>query len=208
MKRFAQLGLGIACVLVCALAVVAQDDKPASGEKGDHMAAMMAEMMKFANPGEHHEHLKPLAGTWTLSTKFRMGADAPWDISGGESVIEWILGGRFLQQKVKSPPSEAFPMPFEGFGLLGYDIFAKKYINVWMDTFSTGMMMVKGSCDASGKVITLEGEFANPMKDGAMTKSRWVYKIINNNKFIFEMWEPDDAGKEYLHGEITYTRVK
>ena len=208
MKRFMQLVLGVACVLIWAAPIVAQDDKSPGGGEGDEMAAMMAEMMKYADPGENHEHLKSLAGTWNLSSKFRMAPDAPWDTSGGESVNEWILGGRFLQQKVKSPPSEKMLFAFEGFGLLGYDNFAKKYVSLWMDSFFTGVMHFQGFCDASGKVITFEGEIANPMKGGAMTKSRWVYKIINDNKFIFEMWEPDDAGKQYLHGEITYSRVK
>ena len=45
------------------------------------------------------------------------------------------------------------------------------------------------------------------MKDGALSKERWVYRIINENKFVFEMWQPDEDGKEFLHGEITYTRA-
>lgn len=208
MKRFTLLVFGIVGAVLLVVPVVAQDDKPADGAQGDEMQAMMAEMMKVATPGKNHEHLKPLVGEWAMTTKFRMSPDAPWDVSSGESVIEWILGGRFLQQKVKSPATEAFPFPFEGFGLLGYDNFAKKYINLWMDTFATGVMFFKGTCDDSGKVITLTGEFPNPMKDGEITKSRWVYRIINNNKFIFEMWEQDDNKKEYLHGEITYARVK
>jgi len=190
--------------LVLAVSVWAQQ-KAESDDKADDA---MAELMKYAAPGEHHKHLSSLEGNWKMVTKFRMAPEAAWDESTGNSSIEWVLGGRFLQQKVTSPPSEAMPFPFEGLGLLGYDNFAGNYVNLWMDSFMTGIMLFKGTCDASGKNITLHGEFANPMKGGEIMKSRWVYHIINNDKFVFEMWEPDENGKEYLHGEITYSRVR
>lgn len=208
MRRLMGFTLGLCCAVIVAMPVLGQA-YPDEGKDGqDEMAAMMATMLKYAAPGEHHAHLKSMAGKWTLSSRFRMTEDAAWDTSGGESTISWILGGRFLQQTVNSPPSEAMPMPFEGFGLLGYDNFAKKHIGIWMDSFFTGVMVMKGSCDESGKVITLSGEIENPMKGGEKTKERWVYRIINDDKFIVEIWQPDDAGKMYMHGEITYNRVK
>jgi len=212
MQRWTKSGFMLGCVLLAMTPALAQDksykDAP-KGEPGDDpMAAMMAEMMKYATPGEHHAYLKPLAGKWKLSSKFRQVPDAPWDESGGESTIEWILGGRFLTSKVLSPATEAFPVDFEGFGLLGYDNLAKEYLSIWTDNFMTGVMHFKGSCDESGKVITLAGEFHHPAKGGALAKERWVYRIINNDKFVFEMWQPGEDGKEFMHGEITYTRVK
>jgi len=186
----------------------AQENAPKGAPPADEMAAMMAELMKYGTPGEHHQHLQPLAGTWKCASKFRQVPDAPWNESASDATFEWILGGRFLQQKVKSPATEAFPMDFEGMGLLGYDNLGKKYLSIWMDNMMTGAMIYQGSCDDSGKVITLSGEYQNPMKGGAMTSGRWVYKIINPNKFVFEMWEPDESGKDFMHGEITYTRVK
>ncbi|MCH8147983.1 MAG: DUF1579 domain-containing protein [Planctomycetes bacterium] len=208
MSRITKLASSWTLLLILAAPVLAQDKKPEGQPGDDEMAAMMDVFMKYATPGKHHDHLKTLAGKWKTSMRFRMSPDAPWNESTGECESEWILGGRFLQSKVKSPPSEAIPYPFEGFGLLGYDNLAKGYISVWTDTFLTGVMVFTGSCDASGKVITLAGEFADPRKGGAMSKERWVYRIINENKFIFEMWSPGEDGKEFRHGEITYTRVK
>ena len=191
------------------LAQVESNESAPKGPPGeDPMAAAMAKMMKYATPGDHHRNLQPLAGRWRLASKFRQVPDAPWNESAGESSIEWILGGRFLNQRVVSPATEAFPMDFEGFGLLGYDNLAKRYLAIWTDNFFTGVMHFHGSCDASGKVITLAGEYNHPMKDGALSRERWVYRIINENKFVFEMWQPDEDGKEFLHGEITYTRAK
>ena len=207
MNRFVKTGLGLACVVVLLAPVLAGDRKTDAPREADKMAAMMAEIMKYAMPGVHHEHLQSLAGRWSLSSKFRMAADAPWNLSSGESAMEWILGGRFLQQRVTTPPSEEMPVAFEGFGLLGYDNLAQEHFNLWTDNFQTGIMLFTGSCDASGKVITFVGEFKDPKKDGEKTKERWVYRIINNDKFIFEMWGFGTDGNEYLHGEITYTRI-
>ena len=213
MRPFRKHGLALVGVVCVAVALQAEDASVSGGapkaESGSgEMAAMMAEVMKYASPGEHHRHLDSLAGTWHFSSRFHMAPEALWSESSGECVNEWILGGRFLQQKVKSPPSEAMPVAFEGFGLLGYDNLAKKYINVWTDSFSTGVMLFDGSCDPSGRVITVAGEFESPVKIGTKMRARWVYKVINENKFVFEMWEPDSSGNEYLHGEITYTRVR
>ena len=66
-------------------------------------------------------------------------------------------------------------MDFEGFALLGYDNLAKEYLSIWADSFMTGVMHFKGSCDASGKVITLAGEFNHPGKGGALARERWVF---------------------------------
>ncbi len=213
MQRMKKLGIVLGCLLLAAASVLAQQksqkDAPEKGPPGgDEMAAMMAEMIKYGTPGEHHANLKPLAGKWKMSSKFRQVPEAPWNESGGESTIEWILGGRFLNQRVLSPATDAFPMDFEGFGLLGYDNFAKEYLAIWTDNFSTGLMHFKGSCNTSGKVITFAGEYNHPAKGGALTKERWVYRIINENKFVFEMWQPDKNGKEFMHGEITYNRVR
>lgn len=212
MIRCGSSTLNWALALCFAATGFAQDtptsDRPKGAPVDDEMAAMMAEMMKYGTPGEYHHHLNPMAGRWKLASKFRMAPEAPWDESGGEADIDWILGGRFLQMKIKSPPSGGFPMEFEGFGLLGYDNLAKRYVTVWTDNFSTGLISLSGPCDGAGKVITLSGEFPNPAKHGAMTKARWVYKIMDENKFALEIWEPDAAGTEFLHGEITYSRVK
>ncbi len=112
MNRFVKLGSIWTIVIMLAVPVLAQDKKPEGQQGDDEMAAMMGELMKYATPGEHHGHLKSLAGRWKMSSKFRMSPDAPWSESTGECESEWILGGRFLQSKVQTPPSEAMPDPF------------------------------------------------------------------------------------------------
>ncbi|MCP4248849.1 MAG: DUF1579 domain-containing protein [bacterium] len=211
MKRLMKRRWGwayLACAMLLVVPVLAHE-KGDGGQKGDdEAAAAMMEMMKYAMPGDHHRHLDSLEGNWRASSKFRMGPEAPWSESGGRCAIEWILGGRFLQQKITAPPSEQMPMEFEGFGLLGYDNYAQKHIGLWMDNFFTGMIAYDGGCDATGKVITPHAEFPHPAKGGALTKVQWIYRIVNDDRFEVEIWEPDEQSKNYLHGQITYTRTQ
>ncbi len=129
----------------------AGDEKTQKKSAGDAVQdPMMEAMMKMAAPGEHHEHLKALAGTWKTTTKYWMGPGEP-DISQGVSKNTWILGGRFLQMEFKTTSGEH---PFEGFGLLGYDNSKKQHVSVWCDTMSTMIGVSYGTSDDSGKVFT------------------------------------------------------
>ena len=186
-----------------------KETKPA-GEKGQaapdpEMQKMMEQWATVSQPGEFHGHLKPLAGKWNLALKWRMAADAPWTEETSSAEITWIMGDRYLMQKVQGQPMEEDGPPFEGLGLIGYDNLRKHYASTWIDNMSTTIYTTTGTCDASGKVVTLTGEGFNPMTMKPQ-KEKNVYKIINNDKWVFEMYQPTPEGKEYVSMEITYTR--
>ena len=178
-----------------------------SAPSAEEMEAMMAEMMQYATPAEHHGHIKCLEGSWDFTMRFHMAPDAPWEENTGHSEHKWVLGGRFLQQTISSPPSKSIPVEFEGLGMLGYDNFAGEYVQLWMDNFMTGVVMLKGDCSENGKQITVTGKLTKPMGEGQTIDVRWVYKIENDDEFVFEMWEPDAEGEMYLHGQIAYKRA-
>ncbi|MCZ6654543.1 MAG: DUF1579 domain-containing protein [Planctomycetota bacterium] len=181
----------------------------AGDEKGEKKSAadaaqdaMMQAWMKLAEPGEHHEHLKVLAGTWKTTTKYWMGSGEP-DISQGVSKNTWILGGRFLQMEFKSTTGEH---PFEGFGLLGYDNTKKQHVSVWCDTMGTGASVSHGTCDDSGKVFTYVATYDDPMTQQPKT-SKWVTKVINDKKYVFTIHSIGKDGKETQELEVTYLRA-
>ena len=181
----------------------AGDDKTPKKSAGDAaQTAMMEAMRKLAEPGEHHEHLKPLAGTWKTTTKWWMGPGEP-EISQGMSKNTWILGGRFLQTEFKGSSEEH---PFAGLGLLGYDNTKKQHISMWCDTMGTGLSVSYGTCDDSGKVFTYVATYDDPMTAQPKT-TRWVTKVINNNKYVFTIHNIDKEGKEYQELEVTFVRA-
>jgi hypothetical protein len=178
--------------------------KQAAGkqETTPNMEEMMAVYAKYAEPGEFHKHLQPLVGSWNASVKWWMAPGAPANEAKSTEEVKWILDGRFLQQEVRG---EMMGKPFMGLGLIGYDNYKKKYVGAWIDSMSTMIWNSQGTCDATGKVITLAGEFDDPAT-GKKKKARGVTRIIDDNNHIMEWYESGPDGKEFKSMEITYTR--
>lgn len=186
--------------VLCGGSALSQDQTKKTAD--DPGAEWMEVWMEAGTPGEHHKHLQPMVGKWNAQVKWRMDANAPWSTSTTTSVVAWILGGRYLQEKVSGEIDGA---PFEGLGMIGYDNVKKKHFSTWMDNLSTGIAHDEGQCNESGSVITLHGSMTDPM--GQLIKSRTVVKIINNDKRTTEMFQSVNGGAEFSAMEIICTRI-
>ena len=149
--------------------------------------------------------LAKAAGTFDAEVITKMGPDAPETKAKGKEVSEMILGGRYLKIDFTG---DMGGMPFSGTGLNGYDNVKQKWVSTWADSMSTGIMVTEGTADASGKVITFTGEYADPAEGGKMKKIRQVLKCTDDDHHEFEMYMPDPSGKEYRGLYIKYTRAK
>jgi len=165
--------------------------------------AMMAEMMKFATPGEQHKALEPLVGTWKSSSKMFMGPGEP-QTSEGTCERSWIMGGRFIMAKHTGVMAGA---PFEGMEIEGYDIRSGQYVTTWLDNMGTGIYnTTSGAMDPATKTLTMTMPMFDPMA-GAMVPYKLVTKIMDQNHHTFSI-VASRGGKEMTDMEITYTRVK
>lgn len=182
-----------------------QGHEQGEGEMSPEMQKIWEAMAKLGTPGAHHEHLKPLAGSWNLTVKYRMEPDAEWTEEPSSSEISWLFGGRYLIQKVKGQPMPGSEEAFEGIGFIGYDNTRDQFFSTWADSMSTALYVSHGTSDASGKVITLTGESYCPRAEKLVT-DKGVIKIINNDKWVYEMYAPGPDGKLFMSMEITYTR--
>lgn len=187
----------LATILVLAESLFADDTKTPTQDE------MMAVYMKYATPGPNHKLLEPLIGSWNVTTKFKMGPDAPMDSSTGTSECKWILGGRFVSEEVTG---DMGGMPFHGLGLTGYDNYKQKFFNIWMDEMSTTYMISTGAVDSSGKIFTLTGTYEDYLTGGNVKLFKMVTRIINPDKHVNEMYDTAPDGKEYKTFEATYTR--
>ncbi len=188
----------LVATVLCANRVLSQQED----KKGGPEDAMMEAVMKAAQPGEHHAHLNPLVGNWNLHSKWRFAPEAPWEESTGTAEFKWVMGGRYILEKIESTMGDE---TFEGIGILGYDNIKKKHFSAWIDNMGTMIMTSEGSCDASGKVVTLYGQHPDPV-DGTTKKQKSVHRIINNDKHVFEIYDRTADGKEFKSLEVTYTR--
>ncbi len=193
--------LALALAWTIAPLVAAEPEKKAPAMSAEEQK-MMAAFAKAATPGEHHKKLEELIGTWDAKVSYWEKPGAPPQVSTGTSEMTWMLGNRFVQQTFKG---ESMGQPFEGVGYSGYDNSRGKYIGVWFDTMSTGMMTSEGTFDPSGKVLTLHAEFTDPL---TLKKKvvKAVSKMVSPTQMVYEMYDKTPDGKEFKDLEIVYTK--
>src|SRR5262245_7688086 len=73
--------------------VLPQDDKGGGAQQN------LDALMKAAELGEHHKHLKMREGVWDVVVRFWMDSSQPPIESKGRAENTLIHGGRFLQEK-------------------------------------------------------------------------------------------------------------
>lgn len=200
MKRTTKRGWALALVLGTLAGTIRADDGKAPTTSEEITRAMEA----ASRPGPEHEKLKPLAGTWSYTCKM-------WMEPGGEPIEttgvierEWILGGRFLSEKVRGTGFDGQP-GFEAFGLLGYDNNLKKYTQTFACSMGTGTSTGVGVATKSGE-FTFKTECACPLAEEKV-KGRDVVRIVNDNKIVTESYQTI-AGKEVKMMEIVAVREK
>lgn len=166
-------------------------------------ATNMQAMMAYGTPGEPHKMLAKSAGKWTGEMKMWMFEGSPAYTTTVTSVNNMILGDKFLQAK---HTGNFDGMPFEGIAVTGYDNASKQYVSSWIDNMSSGFMNMTGDWNEATKSITFTGK-QKSMANGLMVTYREVFKFIDDNNQIMEMYGPDPkTGKEYKLMEVTYKR--
>jgi hypothetical protein len=148
-------------------------------------------------PGPEIEKLKALEGTWDATVKM-MGNE-----SKATATYKMGVGGMWL---VSDFEGEFGGMKFQGKGMDTYDASKKKYISVWVDSMSTSPMVMEGSYDKDGKILTMTGE--GPGEDGKPTKYKSVSEMKDKDSMLFKMYTVGKDGKDAEMMTITYKRKK
>lgn len=193
--------VGIAMLSLCMLAGVAgaQEKKPEAPAMGQ---AEMEAMAKAATPGENHKHLGRYVGSWNTSMKAWMAPGTPPMESKGTMQSEWIMGGRYLQSTYKG---DFMGQPFEGRATDAYDNVTKQFQSVWIDNMSTGIMVMKGTCDAGCKTMTMNGEMADPMT-GKTMPVKSVTTFNDASSWKMEMFTSGPDGSSFKMMEMAATK--
>jgi hypothetical protein len=181
-------------VLTCITTLHAQ-------EEGQEMSPEMQAWMEYMTPGWAHDKMAKSVGEWKTESTFWQYPGAEPEKSEGIAKNEMTLGGRYL---TSHHTGTAMGMPFEGMSIMGYDNAIKKFKNVWIDNMGTGISTSIGTYDKENNSITFMGTMVDPVTNSEMTY-RAVDKIINDNKYVFEMYM-EHEGKEFKSMEIISTR--
>lgn len=171
----------------------------------DDMGGMDAEMaawMEAGTPGEHHEHLDMMAGSWKVTGWFQMDPHAPKTPVEGTDEAHWVLDGRYLYSEFKA---DMMGMPFEGISYMGYDNIKGQLQSIWMDSMSTGIWMDTGSMSDDGTKMVTYGSMTAP--DGTVVHTRHVFTKNSDDQYTMAFFEAGPGQTDMPQtGELVYRR--
>ena len=124
-------------------------------------------------PGEHHKHLKMMAGTWDFKSKFYSVPGQIVEMSGVE-LAKMQPGGLWL---ISDFTGKLMGMPFHAHALMGYETHRKKYTGTWSDSLGSVLVISSGTCSKDGKTITMIGKGYDPIQKREIT-----YKQVHETK--------------------------
>ena len=204
LRALSQSALAMACLMLWAMPAGAQEEKKQEQQEEQQTQAadaMMEAWQKAGTPGEHHEQLAALVGTWNADLKFWMDPSAEPLTSKGTIDYSMIMDGRYLREEVNS---EFMGQPFHGLGTYGYNNVTGQLESSWIDDMSTGVYTYEGSIGPNGKEFVLKGTYTDPVSN-EVRQTRTVMQIVSPNELHYETFETRD-GKEVKMMEMTATR--
>jgi Protein of unknown function (DUF1579) len=161
-------------------------------------------MADASQPGPEHAKLEPLVGKWKSTCKFWMDPSQPPVETEGTIERRWILGKRFLEEKIEGTNFDGQP-GFEALGVIGYDNAKKKYTSSWFCSMGTGTCTGFGTSDAPD-TFTFQTEAYCPMMKKTI-KGREELRFKSDDKTIAESYILDN-GREVKIMEIVAVRQK
>lgn len=159
--------------------------------------------MTLAQPGTEHQALAKLAGTWDVAAKMWMEPGKDPIETKGSATFAVILDGRYVRQDYRG---EMMGQPFTGIGIEGFDRVKNAYTSTWLDSMSTGMVIMEGASSDGGKTITYEGDYSCPMEKRQI-QGRSVNTLVDDDTFTVTMYATRE-GSEAKTMELRYTRAK
>ena len=203
-KRMTHLALFAVLLLALGANASAQEKDPSqmTDEEKQEMAAKVYALME---PGEQHEMLKPLVGSWDVEMKYlpQPGADPITFQMKAKS--EMILGGRFLKIKGKT---EAGMMSGESLQFIGFNRRHEKFTAIGLDTFGTYYVTAAGTYDKGSKTITMRGTDEDPIM-GHTQEYDFVVEFVDADTWKYSVVFHDKShGNEepFKMVELTYRR--
>jgi hypothetical protein len=168
-------------------------------------AKMMEAMQLMGTTGAEHAALAKDVGEWDVQETMWMAPGAPPQVNAGHATITAILDGKWFRQDYSG---QFMGKPFTGLGLSGYDTVQKKYLYVWLDSFSTPMSSSTGTSTDGGKTITYTSRMELcPMTGGPLT-TRSVLVHESADRIVMTMYNTPEGKTEEKAMELAYTRAK
>lgn len=131
-------------------------------------------------PQKEHEWLKQFVGEWEAESEGVAAPGQPAMKCKGRMKAR-MLGGFWV---VKEIQTESTGGAVTAVQTIGYDAAAKRYVGTWIDSALPHLWKYTGSVDRGGKVLTLEAEGPNFLKDGAPARFRDSYEFRSKDEIL------------------------
>jgi len=158
---------------------------------GATLRASRTQDMEVPKPGPEHAVLKHFEGEWDAVTS-GMG-----EATKGKQSSKLACGGMWL---LTTYNGDFMGQPFEGRGLMGFDLEGKRYQNVWVDSMVSKIAVENGTWDEKTKTLT----FDSKGHDGSPVKM--VFNFPDADHYTLRFVGKDKDGKEGEQFKISYTR--
>lgn len=156
-----------------------EDEMPTAEE-------MMKVMLEYGTPGKHHKQMAKFLGKWDVEFTMQMPG-APAMKSKGQAKFEWIMDGRWMSQRIKGT---MMGMPYEAFGIHGFDNYRQNHVTTFVDNMGTGMYQSAGvPVDPTGKVTVQYGQLDEPTMKQVGKHYKVVTRLKDDNHFEVEIWD-------------------
>ena len=156
----------------------------------------------YAATGKEHKMLSAWSGKWVGEISFHPTIDQPVQKGNSNIINKMVMGGRY---QLSTEKGFIGSKPFEGINTLGFDNMKKQFISSWIDNQGTGIMILQGPWNETTKTINLTGVQTDPIT-GKEKNIHETLRIIDNDRQVLELFEPDADGKDFKTLEILYTR--
>jgi hypothetical protein len=199
----------LALLLVAACWLPASAQAPTQGEETSAgvetpPTSDLDRVRALTMPGEHHERLAAIVGTWGADFKVWLAPEAEPVVTAGQVESRWILGKRFVETTYQT---DFMGQSFAGKGVEGYDSQAKEYVGTWRDNQGTLTLVLTGQCEEDCRIRTMEGRFTEPVSGQQLTQ-RTVTTVIDDDSYTFESFLVAPDGETFKNLELSARRNK
>lgn len=163
----------------------------------------MVRRMKLAMAlTEQHAALADRIGDWDVDMKIVGGGNVK-----GTAKIGWLFKGRWLKMELNVPGFMGRTL--EAFVVMGYDKVKKAHVAMYCDSLSPSLATMTGPVvDPTKKTQVMYGTHDEYLTGELDKPIKYVTRLINKDKWIFEVWDLGigEAGKAVVIE--TFTRNK
>jgi hypothetical protein len=168
----------------------------------------MKKLRQLVEPTAQHQMLSSLAGTWNYTAAFKPSEDADPQTSAGAMTNEMVVGGRFLSSKTSLILNVGEQnIPYEGWGLLGYDSANGVFTSVWADTLHSNVIEGAGKYNEKQKTIEEKGRFTLPLS-GKEQAYRAELQWEGDDAYRRTIYITGASGREFKLVDIEFKRRK